>query len=83
MLALKPTCECCGVDLDPSGAAARICSFECTWCAGCAAHLDHRCPNCGGALVPRPPRDANLLKAAPASTERTPARHLEGCDQGR
>lgn len=77
MLAMKPNCECCDRDLDPSADDARICSFECTWCAACAEHLDHRCPNCGGALMPRPTRAAALLEAFPASTERTPAQH--GC----
>lgn len=73
MLLLKPNCECCDRDLDPSGADARICSFECTWCADCATHLDGTCPNCGGVLVARPARDAALLAAFPASTERAPA----------
>ncbi len=73
MLLLKPNCECCDRDLDPSGADARICSFECTWCADCATHLDGTCPNCGGVLVTRPARDAALLAAFPASTERAPA----------
>ena len=77
MLAMKPNCECCDCDLDPSADGVRICSFECTWCARCAEHLDHTCPNCGGALTPRPSRAAALLEAFPASTERAPAQH--GC----
>ncbi len=76
MLTMKPNCECCDRELDPSADDARICSFECTWCAACAEHLGHTCPNCGGALVARPARDAALLEAFPASTERTPAKHL-------
>ncbi len=75
MLTMKPNCECCDRDVNPSGNDARICSFECTWCASCAEHLSHTCPNCGGSLVQRPPRDASLLAAFPAATERTPARH--------
>ena len=75
MLTMKPNCECCDRDIDPSGNDARICSFECTWCASCAEHLSNRCPNCGGSLVARPPRDASLLEAFPAATERIPARH--------
>ena len=78
MLAMKPNCECCDRDLDPSGTDARICSFECTWCASCAEHLDHTCPNCGGALAVRPRRAVELLEAFPASTEHTPAKHLCG-----
>jgi predicted GNAT family acetyltransferase len=50
---------------------ARICSFECTFCASCAERLLHgRCPNCGGELRPRPRRDATKLAAHPASTRR-------------
>ena len=75
MLVMKPNCECCDRDLDPSGNDAQICSFECTWCAGCADHLGGSCPNCGGALVPRPPRAAALLEGFPASAERAPASH--------
>ena len=73
MLTMKPNCECCDCDLDPSGADARICSFECTWCAECADHQAGLCPNCGGVLVPRPPRAPALLDAFPASATRSPA----------
>lgn len=76
MLTMKPNCECCDRDLDAGSGDARICSFECTWCASCAEHLGHACPNCGGALLTRPPRDAVLLEAFPASTVRTLAKHL-------
>ncbi|MFM7062329.1 MAG: DUF1272 domain-containing protein [Actinomycetes bacterium] len=70
MLTMKPNCECCDRDLDPSGDDAYICSFECTWCTGCADHLGQACPNCGGSLVRRPARDTALLEAFPASSER-------------
>jgi hypothetical protein len=71
MLQLRPGCERCDVDLPPDSADARICSFECTFCAACATHeLGNRCPNCGGELVPRPRRPAALLEKYPASTER-------------
>jgi hypothetical protein len=70
MLQLRPNCECCGRDLPPD-ADARICSFECTFCAACAADvLRGVCPNCGGGLVPRPIRPAALLAKYPPSTER-------------
>lgn len=69
MLLLKPGCECCDVDLPPESTDARICSFECTFCAPCAARLG-RCPNCGGELVRRPVRPADRLAANPASTTR-------------
>jgi uncharacterized protein len=52
---MRTACERCGADLTPDGEAA-ICSFECTFCNGCASALEHVCPNCGGELVPRPRR---------------------------
>ena len=71
MLALRPNCECCDKDLEPSGTEARICSFECTYCASCAdGALKGKCPNCGGPLVERPPRMAQALARFPASTKR-------------
>lgn len=71
MLELRPGCECCNVDLPPDSAAARICSFECTFCADCADNVLHGvCPNCGGELVPRPRRPASKLAKNPASTRR-------------
>ena len=71
MLALRPGCECCNVDLPAHSADARICSFECTFCAACAdGVLQGRCPNCGGELVQRPRRAAEKLARFPASTER-------------
>jgi hypothetical protein len=81
MLALRPNCECCDRDLPPESADARICSFECTFCAGCADEkLLGICPNCGGELVRRPRRPAAKLANNPASTLRVlkPAR----CDAG-
>ena len=71
MLQLRPNCECCNRDLPPESADARICSFECTFCADCAGtKLSGRCPNCGGELVARPRRPADKLARFPASTER-------------
>ncbi|WP_374449197.1 DUF1272 domain-containing protein [Stella sp.] len=71
MLQLRPGCECCDRDLPPDSRAARICSFECTFCRDCAETvLGGRCPNCGGELVPRPVRPAEKLATFPASTER-------------
>jgi hypothetical protein len=54
-LELRPTCERCGAALT-TDAEAYICSYECTFCGGCAAAMDHVCPNCGGELVRRPRR---------------------------
>ncbi|HVJ13308.1 MAG TPA: DUF1272 domain-containing protein [Burkholderiales bacterium] len=71
MLQLRPNCECCNSDLPPESSDARICSFECTFCASCSEKvLKGRCPNCGGELVTRPRRPASKLQKFPASTER-------------
>jgi hypothetical protein len=72
VLALRPNCECCDCDLPPDSTAARICSFECTFCASCAGGvLAGRCPNCGGELLRRPVRPPDRLARFPATTERT------------
>ena len=77
MLALRPNCEYCDKDLPPSARDARICSYECTFCADCVAtKLFDVCPNCGGGFAPRPIRPATerrpgiSLAAHPASTKR-------------
>lgn len=71
MLELRPNCECCDRDLPPESADARICTFECTFCARCTdTVLKGACPNCGGNLVTRPIRPARLLVRSPASTKR-------------
>lgn len=71
MLQLRPSCECCDTDLPPESTEARICSFECTFCAPCAtSKLAGKCPNCGGELVARPRRPLAKLVSNPASTER-------------
>ncbi|RAK65617.1 DUF1272 domain-containing protein [Phenylobacterium kunshanense] len=76
MLALRPNCECCDRDLPPESTEARICSFECTFCAVCAdTRLGGRCPNCGGNLVGRAVRPPAALAKFPASTERVLKAH--------
>jgi hypothetical protein len=78
MLELRPSCECCQRELPADSADARICSFECTFCAACAdTRLGGICPNCGGELVPRPRRPADKLARYPASTQ--PVSKPEGC----
>lgn len=57
MLEMRAQCERCQAALPVAG-PARICSYECTFCAGCAAAMDGTCPNCGGELVARPRRAA-------------------------
>ncbi len=72
-LELRPTCENCNKPLLPDAADARICSFECTFCADCVEKvLGNVCPNCGGGFCPRPIRpatnwhDDNFLGVYPA-----------------
>ena len=57
-LELRPNCECCDRDLPPASTEARICSYECTFCAACVEKLQNVCPNCGGGFAPRPIRPA-------------------------
>jgi uncharacterized protein len=77
MLALRPNCECCDKDLPPAATDARICSYECTFCAECVEKVLHDvCPNCGGGFMPRPIRPATerrpgvSLGKQPASDKR-------------
>lgn len=71
MLQLRPNCENCDCDLPPESADARICTFECTFCAACAeGELKGQCPNCGGNFERRPIRPAQKLAKHPASAER-------------
>jgi hypothetical protein len=57
MLELRPNCELCDVDLPPAAPNARICTYECTFCAECVdTVLRDVCPNCGGGFRPRPIR---------------------------
>lgn len=74
MLQLRPTCEHCNKALPPQAIDARICSFECTFCAHCVdTVLGNICPNCGGGFAPRPIRPThnwkgdNFLGKHPAS----------------
>ena len=70
-LELRPNCECCDRDLPPESTEARICSFECTFCATCVeTKLGGVCPNCGGEFVPRPRRPAAKLAKNPPSCVR-------------
>lgn len=57
MLELRPNCELCDRDLPPDALDARICSYECTFCASCVDEILHDvCPNCGGGFESRPVR---------------------------
>ena len=75
MLELKPTCENGNKALPPDSLEARICTYECTFCAVCVDNvLGNVCPNCEGGFVSRPIRPsknwkrANYLGNDPAST---------------
>lgn len=79
MLDLRPNCECCDRDLPNGDPAARICSFECTFCERCAEGVFAGCcPNCGGDFVPRPTRPEALLDRAPAARQRVIRPHSRG-----
>ena len=76
-LELRPNCEFCDKNLTPDATDARICTYECTFCAVCVeAKLANVCPNCGGGFVPRPIRPSTewrpglSLAKRPASTVR-------------
>lgn len=77
MLELRPNCECCDVELPADREGAFICSFECTFCSPCREALDGRCPNCGGGLVGRPLRSAQLFDRHPPGRGRK--RRAEPC----
>jgi uncharacterized protein len=63
MLELRPPCEHCNAALPPASTQARICSFECTFCATCVdTVLANVCPNCGGGFAPRPVRPARAWR---------------------
>ena len=81
MLLLKPNCECCDTDLPADAPNARMCTFECTFCADCAEQrFGNVCPNCGGNLVARPIRPEKHLVKNPASTARFTKDHAECAD---
>jgi hypothetical protein len=79
MLELRPNCELCDCDLPPASVDARICSYECTYCANCVdTVLLNVCPTCGGGFTERPIRPVGIegnqknlgLANRPASTQR-------------
>jgi hypothetical protein len=81
-LRLRPNCEYCDKDLPPDATDARICSYECTFCAECVdTRLHNVCPNCGGGFERRPIRPATEWRPGlsvakrPASTQRVHLSH--------
>jgi len=66
MLELRPNCEWCDKDLPPNAEDARICTYECTYCAHCVETVLHNvCPTCGGGFAPRPIRPKNAYRDRP------------------
>jgi hypothetical protein len=73
-LALRPNCEWCDKDLPPDSTDARICSYECTFCADCVElQLRNVCPNCGGGFVPRPIRPRGEWRPGLSVAQRPPS----------
>jgi hypothetical protein len=73
-LQLRPNCEYCDKDLPPNATEARICSYECTFCAECVEiRLHNVCPNCGGGFAPRPIRPAREWRAGISAGKNPPA----------
>ena len=82
MLQIRPNCEYCDKDLAADAPDARICSYECTFCADCVDNVLHNvCPNCGGGFEKRPIRPQRAhrkgagLAHAQASTQRVQLKH--------
>jgi len=84
MLELRPNCELCDKDLPPQATDARICSYECTYCARCVDEVLHNvCPTCGGGFAPRPIRPMRAWRPEkklgllhdPASTTRVHSKY--------
>ena len=73
-LQLRPNCEYCDKDLPPEAADARICTYECTFCAECVeTKLHNVCPNCGGGFVPRPIRPATEWRPGVSRSKQPPS----------
>jgi hypothetical protein len=73
-LQLRPNCEYCDKDLPPNAEDARICSYECTFCADCVEGvLLNVCPNCGGGFVPRPIRPSTEWRPGLSVEKRPPS----------
>jgi hypothetical protein len=74
VLQLRPNCEYCDKDLPPEAADARICSYECTFCADCVETVLHDvCPNCGGGFTPRPIRPATEWRSGVSRGHQPPS----------
>lgn len=73
-LELRPNCEYCDRDLPIDASDARICTYECTFCADCVDNiLFNVCPNCGGGFVQRPIRPANEWRPGVSRVHQPPS----------
>ena len=71
-LEMKHACQHCQCTLPQDTDMAVICSYECTFCMTCATDVfSSRCPNCGGELVRRPKRDAQMAHSSARETAHT------------
>jgi hypothetical protein len=82
-LELRPNCEMCDVDLPPNSETARICTYECTFCADCVDVLQNVCPNCGGGFAPRPIRPATEWRPGLSVAQRPPGTTRRSLSYGR
>jgi len=74
-LEIRPNCEYCDKDLPARSTEARICTYECTFCADCVeTKLHNVCPNCGGGFAPRPIRPATEWRPGLSVAKRPPSR---------
>lgn len=82
-LEIRPNCEYCDKDLPAQSTEARICSYECTFCANCAeTKLLGVCPNCGGGFVPRPIRPTTEWRPGLSLAKRPPSGKRAGLSYG-
>ena len=72
--ATPPELRICDKALPPNAADARICSYECTFCADCVdSKLHNVCPNCGGGFERRPIRPATERRPGVCVTKQLPS----------
>ncbi len=73
-LELRPNCELCDKDLPVNSVNAKICSYECTFCADCVEnHLKNVCPNCGGGFADRPVRPSKEWRPGVSAKHQPPS----------
>ena len=70
MLEIRTNCENCNKPLPNESTEAKICTYECTFCADCVDEVLHNvCPNCGGGFEKRPTRPKDGLMKFPVSAK--------------